>query len=81
MKLLLDQNLSPRLARTLEVVYPGSSHGAFGTPAPLLPFLEQSNLAQGNALGIVERVPPPALKGRANGSPFQGSAVEMEGAV
>ena len=26
MKLLLDQNLSPRLLRTLEAVYPGSSH-------------------------------------------------------
>ncbi|HMD86592.1 MAG TPA: DUF5615 family PIN-like protein [Terriglobia bacterium] len=26
MKLLLDQNLSPRLVRTLEAVYPGSSH-------------------------------------------------------
>ena len=26
MKLLLDQNLSPRLLRTLEVTYPGSSH-------------------------------------------------------
>jgi hypothetical protein len=25
-KLLLDQNLSPRLLRTLEAVYPGSSH-------------------------------------------------------
>jgi predicted nuclease of predicted toxin-antitoxin system len=25
-KLLLDQNLSPRLVRTLEAVYPGSSH-------------------------------------------------------
>jgi predicted nuclease of predicted toxin-antitoxin system len=25
-KLLLDQNLSPRLERTLEAVYPGSSH-------------------------------------------------------
>jgi len=25
-KLLLDQNLSPRLLRTLEVTYPGSSH-------------------------------------------------------
>ena len=27
----------------------------------------------------MERVPPQALKGRANGSPFQGSAVEMGG--
>ena len=26
MKLLLDQNLSPRLVRTLEGAYPGSSH-------------------------------------------------------
>ena len=26
----------------------------------------------------MERSPPQALKGRANGSPFQGSAVEME---
>lgn len=26
MKLLLDQNLSPHLVRTLEAVYPGSSH-------------------------------------------------------
>ncbi len=26
MKLLLDQNLSPRLLRTLEATYPGSSH-------------------------------------------------------
>ena len=26
MKLLLDQNLSPRLVRALEAVYPGSSH-------------------------------------------------------
>ena len=26
MKLLLDQNLSPRLVRNLEAVYPGSSH-------------------------------------------------------
>jgi predicted nuclease of predicted toxin-antitoxin system len=25
-KLLLDQNLSPRLVRTLETVFPGSSH-------------------------------------------------------
>ncbi len=29
----------------------------------------------------MKRVPPQALKGRAKGSPFQGSAVEMEGAV
>ncbi|MGO8816062.1 MAG: DUF5615 family PIN-like protein [Terriglobia bacterium] len=26
MKLLLDQNLSPRLVRTLAAIYPGSSH-------------------------------------------------------
>ena len=34
-----------------------------------------------NALGIMERLQPQALKGRANGSPFQGSAVEMQEAV
>ena len=26
MKLLLDQNLSPRLVRTIEAAYPGSTH-------------------------------------------------------